>query len=188
MTTQQDRSNVRIFPPLIQILAIAFSFVVQWAIPLRVLGISRRLTLFAGWVLILAAASVIAWTARLMFRAGTTPDPTRPGTVLVVDGPFRFTRNPMYLTLGTDIAGRPPAQIRTCGTTAYGSYLGCLASKRTFGCGCRILALGIHRPTNAKNRSQVIRSRWLRRRRARSRPAIHLDVVALWWRPHWHLL
>ena len=29
---------------------------------------------------------------------GTTPDPTRAGTVLVVDGPFRFTRNPMYLS------------------------------------------------------------------------------------------
>ena len=27
--------------------------------------------------------------------------------------------------------GRPPAQIRTCGITAYGSYLGCLAKKRT---------------------------------------------------------
>jgi protein-S-isoprenylcysteine O-methyltransferase Ste14 len=98
MTIQQDRPNVRIFPPLIQILAIAFSFVVQWVIPVRILGISRRLTLFAGWVVILAAAWIITWTARSMFRAGIRPDPTRPGTVLVVDGPFRFTRNPMYLS------------------------------------------------------------------------------------------
>lgn len=29
--------------------------------------------------------------------------------------------------------GQPPAQIRTCGITASGSYLGCLASKRTLG-------------------------------------------------------
>jgi hypothetical protein len=27
----------------------------------------------------------------------------------------------------------PPAQIRTCGFPAYGSYLGCLTAKRTFG-------------------------------------------------------
>ena len=33
-----------------------------------------------------------------------------------------------------------------------------MASKRTFGCGCRILALGIHRSTNGQNRSQVIGS------------------------------
>ena len=32
--------------------------------------------------------------------------------------------------------GRPPAQIRTCSVTAYGSYLGCLARKRTRGWGC----------------------------------------------------
>jgi hypothetical protein len=29
--------------------------------------------------------------------------------------------------------GRPPAQIRTCSITAYGSYFGCLAWKRSFG-------------------------------------------------------
>jgi hypothetical protein len=32
----------------------------------------------------------------------------------------------------------PPAQSRTCGTPAYGSSLGCLASKRTLGNGCRM--------------------------------------------------
>jgi hypothetical protein len=35
--------------------------------------------------------------------------------------------------------GRPPARIRTCRVTASGSYVGCLASKRSFGDGCRIL-------------------------------------------------
>jgi hypothetical protein len=39
----------------------------------------------------------------------------------------------------------PPAQIRTCGTTAYGSYRGCIASKRTLGNGCRMRWVGIQR-------------------------------------------
>ena len=34
--------------------------------------------------------------------------------------------------------GRPPARIRTCRVIASGSYVGCLASKRSFGDGCRI--------------------------------------------------
>ncbi len=34
----------------------------------------------------------------------------------------------------------PPAQIRTRRVTAYGSYLEYLASKRSLGCGCIILA------------------------------------------------
>src|SRR5215471_18444909 len=41
--------------------------------------------------------------------------------------------------------GRPPAQIRTCSITAYGSYFGCLARKRASGYGCKILGLGIQR-------------------------------------------
>jgi protein-S-isoprenylcysteine O-methyltransferase Ste14 len=32
-----------------------------------------------------------------MFRAGTTPNPTRPTTWLIILGPFQLTRNPMYL-------------------------------------------------------------------------------------------
>jgi putative transposase len=45
----------------------------------------------------------------------------------------------LHSTLGYNYRGRdaghpaPPAQIRTCGTPAYGPYLGCMASKRTLG-------------------------------------------------------
>ena len=72
-----------------------------------------------------------------------------------------------FVAVGTSVDQTPPAQIRTCRIAAYGSYLRYLASKRTFGCGCRILALGIHRSTNRQNRSQVIGCRWPRRRSAR---------------------
>ena len=37
------------------------------------------------------------------------------------------------VAVGTAIADRPPAQIRTCGITAYGSYLGWVAANRTSG-------------------------------------------------------
>jgi protein-S-isoprenylcysteine O-methyltransferase Ste14 len=30
-------------------------------------------------------------------RAGTSPDPHEPTTALALDGPYRLTRNPMYL-------------------------------------------------------------------------------------------
>ena len=36
----------------------------------------------------------------------------------------------------------PPAQIRTYSFPVYGSYLGCMAKKRTFGYSCKILGLG----------------------------------------------
>ena len=60
------------------------------------------------------------------------------------------------VAVGTPVGPAPPAQIRTCSITAYGSYLGCLASKRKLGCGCWMCALGIHLATSCQNRSKVI--------------------------------
>jgi hypothetical protein len=53
--------------------------------------------------------------------------------------------------------GWPPAQIPACGATALGSYLGCLASNRTFGCGCASTGLGIQRCTMGLKDLQFMR-------------------------------
>src|SRR5437773_4203987 len=52
-----------------------------------------------GWVFV-AGALILLFGAAVLFRqAGTTPNPTKPTTALVVRGPYRFTRNPMYVAL-----------------------------------------------------------------------------------------
>ena len=38
-------------------------------------------------------------------RAKTTPVPIRPATTLVMSGPYRFTRNPMYVGLAIATLG-----------------------------------------------------------------------------------
>jgi protein-S-isoprenylcysteine O-methyltransferase Ste14 len=38
-------------------------------------------------------------------RAGTTPNPTHPTAALVQNGPYRYTRNPMYLGMAAIYAG-----------------------------------------------------------------------------------
>ncbi len=40
---------------------------------------------------------VIAWAVRTMERAGTSPDAALHPTALVTRGPFRFSRNPIYV-------------------------------------------------------------------------------------------
>ena len=49
----------------------------------------------------------------------------------------------------------PPAQIRTCGTTAYGSCLECVASKRTSGNGWQMRMCGRQASLIRLNLSQV---------------------------------
>ena len=53
-----------------------------------------------GVVLVIAGAALPIWAAVLFRRAGATFIPqAREHKRLIVDGPYRFTRNPMYLGL-----------------------------------------------------------------------------------------
>lgn len=50
-----------------------------------------------GWVLIAGGVGLAIWAERLFSRAGTGVRPFTPSTALVATGPYRLTRNPMYL-------------------------------------------------------------------------------------------
>jgi protein-S-isoprenylcysteine O-methyltransferase Ste14 len=81
-------------PPLI----FAIGWVLGLALHLRfrarlVVGPSRWL----GGLLAAAGAGLIAWAIWSLRRAGTDPRPDRPTTALVTDGPYRHTRNPIYV-------------------------------------------------------------------------------------------
>ncbi|HLE95734.1 MAG TPA: isoprenylcysteine carboxylmethyltransferase family protein [Candidatus Thermoplasmatota archaeon] len=56
-------------------------------------------SLLASWV------ALQGWAAVTMTRAGTTPLPARPTTAIVDGGPYRFTRNPMYVSFALMTAG-----------------------------------------------------------------------------------
>lgn len=92
-----QNSGVKIFPPVIQVAAIAIGFLIEWAVPVRIGGSGFGIVRIAGCILLTIAVALIASAAKIMFGAGTTPNPTRPSTVIVRNGPYRFTRNPMYL-------------------------------------------------------------------------------------------
>jgi len=53
----------------------------------------------------LLSAVISFWAAIIMWRAGTPLRPTLPVTALVTGGPFRFTRNPLYLSMTILYAG-----------------------------------------------------------------------------------
>ncbi|HZP60990.1 MAG TPA: isoprenylcysteine carboxylmethyltransferase family protein, partial [Opitutaceae bacterium] len=53
----------------------------------------------AGILLATGAAALAIWAARMMRAAGTNIRPDLPALTVVRAGPYRFTRNPMYLAL-----------------------------------------------------------------------------------------
>jgi protein-S-isoprenylcysteine O-methyltransferase Ste14 len=50
-------------------------------------------------VLVAAGIALVIWSFARFIRAKTGIVPITPATTLVADGPYRFTRNPMYLAL-----------------------------------------------------------------------------------------
>ncbi len=84
-------------PPLIFLAAIVVGVVLDLIWPVALLpGTSQY---WAGG-LVIAASLAIVIPAFLGFRgAGEHPDPSRPTASLVLAGVYRFTRNPMYVSM-----------------------------------------------------------------------------------------
>jgi protein-S-isoprenylcysteine O-methyltransferase Ste14 len=61
------------------------------------LGFTFRL--IAGGALLLIAAALGTAALLVMHRSHTPPEPWKPTVRVVKDGPFRFTRNPLYAGL-----------------------------------------------------------------------------------------
>lgn len=59
----------------------------------------------AGLLLAALGLGIMLWAAGLFRRAGTTIKPFQESTTLVVTGPYRLTRNPMYLGMVTILLG-----------------------------------------------------------------------------------
>src|SRR3989449_10716809 len=93
-----ETSGIRFPRPLICAGLFALGYVLHRLVPVRLM--SSGPARVVGWVFV-AGALILLFGAAVLFRqAGTTPNPTKPTTALVVRGPYRFTRNPMYVALG----------------------------------------------------------------------------------------
>jgi protein-S-isoprenylcysteine O-methyltransferase Ste14 len=90
-----ETSGVRVPPPLFYIAGFLVGVAVEAVLPIDrpPLAITILMTAigFAGW-LALDGAAMLSFN-----RAGTSLVPIRPSAALVTTGPYRFTRNPMYL-------------------------------------------------------------------------------------------
>jgi protein-S-isoprenylcysteine O-methyltransferase Ste14 len=97
MESTNERARIVINPFLIYIVLGLCAVVLQALLPQPFIpaSIARPLG-----VVILVVNLVIGLPAvRSMFAARTSPNPHRPTTALVFSGPYRFTRNPMYVGL-----------------------------------------------------------------------------------------
>lgn len=89
------------FPPLLFLVCLIAGAVLQYIKPVPIGPYAFGLGMVVGLLLLLAATGIAAAALREMKQHGTTVEPGGEPTYLVTTGPFRFTRNPLYVSLLT---------------------------------------------------------------------------------------
>ena len=87
---------------MMSVLAPFLAIALEWLAPLSILP--PRFTpwaVIAGGVLLFTAGALAISGERAFRASGTNVDPRSPALKLVETGPYRFTRNPMYLGMVT---------------------------------------------------------------------------------------
>ncbi|HEY6257032.1 MAG TPA: isoprenylcysteine carboxylmethyltransferase family protein [Xanthobacteraceae bacterium] len=99
-----DSSNAVVRPPIALVLAIFVSLGIDWLLPLRFVPANIPARLLGVFVFALGLA--LAGWAIITFRAaGTHVETYKPTSTIVVNGPYRFTRNPIYTGMFVGLIG-----------------------------------------------------------------------------------
>ncbi len=96
MTAQNlEHAQVMVPPPLVFLGYLIGALILNWVIPFPTpwTFILRLVGIFA----VVAGISFVGSAFSRMMKAHTSPDPHQPVAALVTGGPYRFTRNPIYL-------------------------------------------------------------------------------------------
>jgi protein-S-isoprenylcysteine O-methyltransferase Ste14 len=95
-----DLPGIPLPPPLLFMAGWAVGFLIQAIWPLHILPSRLAVVVgVGGWVFV-ALSFFLVMSAVLTFRSvGTSPNPLVPTRVLATSGPYRFSRNPMYIGL-----------------------------------------------------------------------------------------
>ena len=90
-----DAPGVLVFPPALFAGTLVLGLALHWLRPVSLLPpLPARL---AGLVVLVLSWWLVHSAEAAMKRAGTNVRPDQPSLAIVTDGPFRFSRNPMYL-------------------------------------------------------------------------------------------
>lgn len=101
MEESRDAAAVRVFPPAVPLLTILLGMCLNLLWPLELgfeLGAPARYSV-GGAIVVAAILGLGFYSVTLVRRTGQSENPWKPTTEIVNRGPFRLTRNPMYLQM-----------------------------------------------------------------------------------------
>jgi protein-S-isoprenylcysteine O-methyltransferase Ste14 len=91
-------ADVVIKPPILFLGALGLGCILSLVVPIGPgLASPSRLGFWVGVIFVVLGLALAVLSIRRFILAGTSPVPGEPSTELVVVGPYRFTRNPIYI-------------------------------------------------------------------------------------------
>ena len=104
MNDQADAPNVMIHPPIALGMAIVLAFAANWVYPLPFMtpGVTH---IELGLIVIAGALLLIRWAIQTFRKARTNILTNQATLAIVSDGPFAYSRNPIYVGALVGLAG-----------------------------------------------------------------------------------
>ncbi len=100
MTEPRDAAAVRFPPPLIPLATILLGGLLDRALPIDLgFELPAPIRYGVGGLVVTVALTLAGWAIAHFRRSGQNEKPWTPTTAIVGAGPYRFTRNPMYLAM-----------------------------------------------------------------------------------------
>lgn len=96
-----DAPKVWMLPPTLVLMHICAGITLNWLVPIS-FGSAWG---WLGLILLISAFGITYWAKTTFAKAGTNVVPNQPSTTIVKDGPFQYSRNPMYLSFLIGFAG-----------------------------------------------------------------------------------
>jgi protein-S-isoprenylcysteine O-methyltransferase Ste14 len=104
MNDKTDNAQVLVRPPIALVLAIIAGIALDRLLPLPWLPSDLRTGWIGGAVFGLGLA-LLVWAAVTITRAGSNVPTNQPTMAIVESGPYRFSRNPIYLGMFLGLIG-----------------------------------------------------------------------------------
>lgn len=99
-----DTSGPVVRPPIAWAVAVVAGLVLGWLLPLPFLPAAMP----AGWIgglIFLAGLALLIWSATTFRQAGTAVQASVPTSSIVSEGPYRYSRNPIYVAMFIGLVG-----------------------------------------------------------------------------------
>lgn len=95
LNADRDHASVKIHPPVLLLLHLLAAFLLNWILPLPLAF--PQILVWLGHALALIGIGLAVGAVSQFMRARTTLDPHGSVSEIVTSGPYRFSRNPIYL-------------------------------------------------------------------------------------------